>query len=166
MLLMLACSGKATTETEAPPPPPPPEVVEDVEVVDEVGHPPEEVEPDSHPVAASWRGEACGARAYPRELTFLPDFRYQGRDLVSPCPEGATCVWSGIVQFEGTWKDDGPFLTLTETSTDGAGQGSPRPTVLRRAQSGHLTEEQSEGVICGYEKSAEGSADQVPEAPM
>ena len=158
-LLLLACSGKATPETEAPPAPPPPEVVEAPETP-EAPEPPEE----SHPVVATWTGEACGDRSYPRELTFTPDFRYQGRDLVSPCPPEATCVWSGVVSFSGTWASDGPFVQLTEETSDGD-QGAARPTTLRRAQSGHLTEEQGEGVVCGYAK-ASAAVDEPPEAPL
>lgn len=162
---LLACSGKATPEAEIPVAETTPAEVAEVAEVPEAPETPAtpDVPEGVHPVAATWLGEACGSRAYPRELTFHPNFRYQGRDLVSPCPAGATCVWSGVVTYEGTWKDDGPFLALTETSSSGV-QGVPRPEMLRRAQSGHLTEEQGEGVVCGYAKSEPG--DEAPEGDL
>jgi len=139
---MLAACTKAAPEPPAQPPaPPPPEVT--------VDEPP----PVDSPVVATWTSEPCGDRAYPRELTFAPDFTYSGRDLVSPCPPEATCIWDGIVEFRGTWSDEGTMVVLVETEVMDDGKGATRPEHLRRSQSGHLIEAIGEGETCGYARS-------------
>lgn len=44
-------------------------------------------------------------------------------DAVSPCPEGATCFWSGIVTRSGTWRLDGDLLQLAYAGSDDQGFG-------------------------------------------
>lgn len=159
-MIAVACSGKATPDDGAPVAETPP-VEETAPGVDaapgvEAAPPPPEVVPDTpdapHPVVATWTSEPCGDRGYVRELTFSPNFRYAGRDLVAPCPPEATCIWDGIVEFGGTWSDDGPMLVLTEDEVLDDGKGAARPSTLRRTQSGHLTESVGDGEACGYAK--------------
>ena len=157
LLLMLACSGKSNGDVKTPAPTP-----------TEVGGPGMSVPAPPPPeagaeapgaIVATWLGEPCGERAYPRELTFTPDFRYHGRDLVSPCPEGASCIWSGVVEFSGTWEGNSQFITLSEEKAIDGDKAQPRPTTLRHMHSGHLTSEPKEGVICSFTKQ------EPPEAP-
>ncbi len=146
MLATLACSGKSNGEVDAP-------VKPSVEEPSGPTSPPPPQDAEAPgAVVATWLGEPCGERAYPRELTFTPDFRYHGRDLISPCPEGVTCIWSGILEYTGTWQGDANLITLHEESAQSSEQGQPRPTAMRHTHSGHLTTEPREGVICGFTK--------------
>ncbi|HJN76915.1 MAG TPA: hypothetical protein QGF58_23515 [Myxococcota bacterium] len=142
---LAACAGRAPGSAPDEPPP---------EVTEAPAPPPPEAtaaEPVSHPVVATWTSGPCGDRGYPRELTFTPDFRYVGRDLVAPCPPDVTCIWDGVIEFGGSWSDDGPMLTLVEEELSDDGEGAPRPGQLRRTQSGHLTETIGDET-CGYER--------------
>lgn len=63
----------------------------------------------------------CGGRGYAREVTF--DARgFTAVDLVSPCPAGTNCIWSGIVERTGTYVVSGTKVDLTITS-EGRGPG-------------------------------------------
>jgi hypothetical protein len=83
-------------------------------------------------------------------LTLQPDGTYEMVDLVSPCPPGTQCIWSGIVTSSGTWEALGPSANLVETKTDDADQGAPRPSELRILRNGHPAEDWGEGQ-CMYE---------------
>ena len=48
-------------------------------------------------------GDWSGAGDWEVQWTFAADGTFEKRDLVSPCPAGATCFWSGIVTNSGTW---------------------------------------------------------------
>ena len=54
----------------------------------------------------------CGDRTYVREIDLEPGGRFTARDLVSPCPPGVLCVWSGIVTRAGTaaWREGALML--------------------------------------------------------
>jgi hypothetical protein len=94
----------------------------------------------SPPATSGWfRDAACGDRAFPREIG-LQGGTYVGRDLVSPCPMGATCMWSGIVEFKGTLTRDGDSLVLEETSAAPQVGPSPRPKRLTPKSSGWADE--------------------------
>jgi hypothetical protein len=54
--------------------------------------------------SGSFESGACGARNYLRKITFHADGRFAALDMVAPCPPKARCVWSGIVDWSGTWK--------------------------------------------------------------
>jgi hypothetical protein len=41
-------------------------------------------------------------------------------DLVSPCPDGARCAWSGVVRWKGTYEKKGDRLVLA-VAVEGAG---------------------------------------------
>ncbi len=78
-----------------------------------------------------WRSDACGDRVYPRELHIDADGKFSGRDLVSPCPEGVACMWSGIVELAGTWTQDDAVLTLQySTDAQALAQATDVPTHL------------------------------------
>jgi len=105
----------------------------------------EEAAPAAPAAAApsgTWHSMSCGERAYARELTFDAGGTYTGKDLVSPCPPNARCIWSGVVTFSGTWVVEGPEVVLTETASDNAA-GVPRPARISYAGA------PAEGA-CGY----------------
>ncbi|MDD5306105.1 MAG: hypothetical protein PHU25_02180 [Deltaproteobacteria bacterium] len=54
--------------------------------------------------SGSFESGACGARNYPRKITFRADGGFTALDMVAPCPPGARCVWSGIIEWSGSWK--------------------------------------------------------------
>jgi hypothetical protein len=86
-----------------------------------------------HPAAATasgaFRDDSCGERTFPREIQ-LDVGTYTGRDLVSPCPVGVTCMWSGIVEFHGTWTRDRDAIVLVETGAAPQTGPSARPKRL------------------------------------
>jgi hypothetical protein len=149
LLMALACSGKTNGDHEAPAASAPAEAQSEAPPM---APPPPDKAQAPGAIVATWLGEPCGERPYPREITFTPDFRYHGRDLVSPCPEGVTCVWSGVLEFSGTWQGDAALLTLSEESGQDNELAQPRPTTMRHTHSGHLTTEPREGVICSFTK--------------
>ncbi|MBI5607572.1 MAG: hypothetical protein HY902_01675, partial [Deltaproteobacteria bacterium] len=50
---------------------------------------------------------------YASQYTFLANGTFTRSDAVSPCPAGATCIWSGIVSNGGTFKLNGATVALT-----------------------------------------------------
>ncbi len=86
-----------------------------------------------------WTSAGCGGRAYPRNLVLVANGTYAGIDLVSPCPSGATCAWSGIAGFAGVWKQEGKKVLLREIGGPIA-RGSPHPTEIESTVDGHLVE--------------------------
>jgi hypothetical protein len=77
-----------------------------------------------------WSSESCKARAYARELSLNEDGSYTGHDLVSPCPRGAQCSWTGIVTWGGTWVRVDDTLLLMETLPPDRPGILPRPPEL------------------------------------
>ncbi len=86
-----------------------------------------------------WTSAPCEGRAFSRNLRFEKENAYAGRDLVSPCPPGTECVWSGIVAYAGIWKQEGNKLYLREIGSPTAA-GSPHPTEVISTVDGTLLE--------------------------
>jgi hypothetical protein len=84
VFLAWAC-GARPVEVEAAPAP-----VEAAPVLAEATH-------------GSWISASCGARSWARTLSFEDQGRFTGQDLVSPCPKGTTCIWSGVIERAGSW---------------------------------------------------------------
>ncbi len=78
-------------------------------------------------VEGTWTSSSCEARTYPRILRFGPS-EVQLEDRISPCPEGVTCVWSGVVHRQGTWQADGTRIQLTWTGEADPRMAMPAPT--------------------------------------
>lgn len=87
-------------------------------------------------VDGSWTSPSCGDRGYERTVAFGGDGTYAGQDLVAPCPPGAVCVWSGVVDFSGTYAIDGATVTLTELKASSGPGASARPAALERTPEG------------------------------
>ncbi len=90
-----------------------------------------------------WVSTSCGERTYERRISFFgePSDRrtFEGQDRVSPCPEGAQCIWSGIVAFNGRWWSTDTGVGLDELRSAPPGQGHERPKSLTW-QDGKLVE--------------------------
>ena len=77
--------------------------------------------PPAPTVVGTWYSESCGERTYGRELVFVEGGSYVRLDLVSPCPPGTLCIWSGIVHFTGGWRIEGDVVRLIEEVQVGSG---------------------------------------------
>src|SRR5262249_14492208 len=100
--------------------------------------------PDPSGVVGHWSSPSCGPRTYERRLTLDASGSFSSEELISPCPRGVVCVWSGILILPGTYTVeageivldlrvarpsarpfpsslaiDTPSGTLVETSSDG-----------------------------------------------
>lgn len=111
-----------------------------------------------------WTSKDCPGRTYPRNIVINEDHTYAAVDLVSPCPAGTQCAWSGLVGFAGIWKQEGTKVLLREIGAP-IEKGSPHPTEITATEDGHLEENQ-----CRYDRGLfvpEGyTADQVrPKVP-
>lgn len=87
----------------------------------------------------NWTSAACGDRPYARNIRFDKNNQYAAIDLVSPCPAGGTCVWSGLVGYAGTWSVVDNELRLREIHAPGA-PGSPHPQRFLASMDGKLME--------------------------
>lgn len=142
-MLIMACHGQPPADVQGSPPgepspgttphPPPGGVVEGV---------------------ATWSSAACGDRSYERVITLLPDFTFSAEDRVSPCPEGAQCIWSGVVPWSGTWtpSPEPRGVYLNEAEVRDGDKGQPRPKLLVYAADGRLMED---GTGCAYDRVAD-----------
>jgi hypothetical protein len=95
----------------------------------------------------TWVSPSCGERKYARRITFDDKNGFTASDLVSPCPKGVTCIWSGIVERRGTWSSDGRKVTL-EVKGPADTRGAPFPAALE------LSPGPSEGAACPYQREA------------
>lgn len=84
----------------------------------------------------------------------MPDGRVAGRDRVSPCPEKAVCVWSGIVSWEGQWSAAGDRVTLSVTS-GGGGPAIELPKELVWDESAKAPAEIHGELRCAYRSRVE-----------
>lgn len=99
---------------------------------------------------APWESASCGERTYPRTLELREDGSFLARDLVSPCPEGATCVWSGIVERAGTYTASADRITLVRAGNEPAPAAKALPDALQREPSGAPAEVDAGGARCVY----------------
>ncbi|MCB9796165.1 MAG: hypothetical protein H6741_26000 [Alphaproteobacteria bacterium] len=150
MLLLawsLACRPAAPPEDPLPPPPPP---VEPGPPGDPVGPPTPPPPPPPEPglevvgVTGAYSSASCHDRAYERRITLNENFTYSGQDLVSPCPPDVTCIWSGIVNFSGTWAQEAGDILLTEADAPNGDKAMARPKRLTWTD-GLLTEPHPDG---------------------
>jgi hypothetical protein len=98
----------------------------------------------------TWESASCGARAYARNLTFADATTFTAQDLVSPCPKGTTCVWSGIITRSGTYKTQKDIVTLTVDKTSNGPAKTQFPASLTLDASRTPVEAGSDGKPCAY----------------
>jgi hypothetical protein len=118
------------------------------------GEAPSEVNPQTEPgqvqtllgetggiaFVGDWTSPACGGRGYARNVYFASTNEYAVIELVSPCPVGATCVWSGMSTFAGTWRLDGNKLRVQEVGLTSMPEGGPHPVLFEGTSDGTLVE--------------------------
>ena len=101
---------------------------------------------DPSPVpGGTYRSASCGTRKYPRVVHLSAPNKVQMDDLVSPCPPGARCMWSGIVVRTGTYavesgKHVGAPMRLVLTLTKDPRSEAPPPHLLWWNSRGELSE--------------------------
>lgn len=102
---------------------------------------------EAHGVAylGDWTSKDCTARTFARNIRFEDDGTYAAVDLVSPCPVGTQCAWSGIVAYQGIYQQQSETLELRDIG--GTPAAGPHPTSFRADDAGHLVEGG-----CTYEK--------------
>jgi hypothetical protein len=104
-------------------------------------------------VVGEWKSAPCGARKYERRITLAKDGSFTAQDLVSPCPKGVVCVWSGIIDTKGTWKQEGKKVLLTAASqAPNPKMGSPFPTTLTIDPATKSLIETVDGATCAYKR--------------
>lgn len=86
-----------------------------------------------------WTSKECASRAYARNIVLENGGGYAAIDLVSPCPAGTRCMWSGLVAYAGIWKQEGTRVLLREIGAP-IERGSPHPTEFEATAKGRLTE--------------------------
>lgn len=100
-----------------------------------------------------FRSASCGSRNYARELEFREGGTFTAKDLMSPCPLGANCVWSGVMERSGTFTVAGTVITLTITKGGELGGAKPLPQTLT-TNAGALVEANA-GTTCAYTRPTE-----------
>ena len=103
-------------------------------------------------LVGTWESPSCGARAYARTLTFADATTFTAQDLVSPCPKGTTCVWSGIINRSGTYKTEKDIVTLTVAKTSNGPAKTQFPATLTLDASRAPVEAGSDGKPCAYKQ--------------
>ena len=98
----------------------------------------------------TWESASCGNRAYPRRITFAEAASFTAEDLISPCPKGTTCVWSGIINRQGTYKVEKDTVTLTVGKTSTGPAKIEFPTTLTLDAKRAPVETGSDGKACVY----------------
>jgi hypothetical protein len=74
--------------------------------------------PASVTLEGVWVAPPCGRRNYERRLELVEGGVARLEERISPCPPGASCVWSGVEVVEGSWeRQDGEVaLRLDEVA--------------------------------------------------
>ena len=85
---------------------------------------------DASAPVGDWVSASCGQRTYAREISLAKDGSFVARDLVSPCPPGKMCVWSGIVDRSGKWAMKESTVILTIEKGADSKQGQPFPAQI------------------------------------
>lgn len=105
-------------------------------------------------LVGTWESASCGGRAYPRSLTFADATSFNAQDLVSPCPKGTQCIWSGIITRSGTYKTEKDLVTLTTAKTSNGPAKTQFPTTLTLDASRSPVEAGTDGKPCVYRQAS------------
>ena len=108
------------------------------------------IDPAPPPIPTQVASASCDKRTYAREITFGKDGKLSAQYLVSPCPPGARCVWSGILARAGTFSLAGSTVTLTVTEGADSKPGSPLPATM--TFTGGALSESAGGATCAYQR--------------
>jgi len=117
--LVLAC--KASTPAQAPPVAPPEGSARRAVAINQ-----SPVRVAAQPLVGIWQSDSCGdARTYVRAIAVDDNGMWRSRDMVSPCPPGTQCMWSGIVEANGTWLPAEPLGTIQLNVGSAAPRNAP-----------------------------------------
>ena len=109
------------------------------------------VDPSTAPWLGEWRSNSCGKRRYTRLLTLTADGQFSAQDRVSPCPPKVACVWSGIIDYSGSWRLEGNTMTLTHDPAKSSGPKTiPLLTTLTWSAGDKAPSEASDAGRCLY----------------
>ncbi len=97
---------------------------------------------------------SCGARTYTRRITFAEAATFIAEELVSPCPKGVSCVWSGIIIRQGTYKVEKDTISLTVGKTSSGPAKTELPPSLSLDGSRAPVETGDDGKPCVYKRAA------------
>jgi hypothetical protein len=103
-------------------------------------------------LVGTWESASCGGRAYARSITFADATSFTAQDLVSPCPKGTTCIWSGIIVRSGTYKTEKDLVTLTTAKTSNGPAKTQFPTTLTLDANRAPVEAGTDGKPCVYKQ--------------
>lgn len=102
-------------------------------------------------MVGTWQSESCGERTWLRAIRLDADGTWAGRDMVSPCPAGASCIWSGVVDHTGTWlslAQPGHISLSLTSSTPAMAPGSvPAPSTMQITDEGGVVDDAG----CAYQ---------------
>ena len=98
----------------------------------------------------TWESASCGDRAYPRQITFADATTFSAEDLVSPCPKGTACIWSGILNTQGTYTVEKDVITLRVQKASTGPKKIQFPATLTLDASRTPIESGSDGKPCPY----------------
>lgn len=98
----------------------------------------------------TWESPSCGGRTYTRRITFAEAAKFIAEDRISPCPKGVSCVWSGIIIRQGTYKVEKDTISLTIGKTSSGPAKSELPTSLTLDGSRAPVETGDDGKPCVY----------------
>ena len=132
--LLFACtSSSKPVEPATPPTEPPPPAEQMIAPTEEPAGTDKPISEPRSPVGG-WLSEGCGDRTYARYIEIKDGAAFSGEERISPCPEGANCMWSGIHTFTGTWSLAEESLTFEVTKTSAQGEeAAVWPTMLTYA---------------------------------
>jgi hypothetical protein len=102
----------------------------------------------------TWESASCGARTYPRNITFADASAFSAEDLISPCPKGTACIWSGIVNSHGKYRVEKDAVSLLVDAPGPGPHNVQFPTRLTLDATGAPIETGSDGKTCTYKHAA------------
>lgn len=149
--------GTPTTSPDATSTPPPPTSATAAPTTSSATPAPGPAQTSNSAIVGTWESASCGKRKYARTIQFDAAGTFVGQDLVSPCPKGTACVWSGIVGTNGTFtvQADKVTLTLTEpVARPEMVEPFPATMTVDRATSAPI-ETLKDGTRCVYTRAAE-----------
>lgn len=104
-------------------------------------------------VVGTWENSSCGDREYLRRIVFSKNGTFAAVDAVSPCPPGAMCVWSGIINWHGTYAIQGDVIAIKGEPLTGERQPESLPSeFVVVARSPLSIGERQASLVCPYKR--------------
>lgn len=98
-----------------------------------------------------WTSGSCGHRAYLRRIELRADGRFAARDAVAPCPQGARCAWSGVIDWAGGWSVEEGIIPLEIDSGQRLPDRVPDRFIVMNGETLRIAE-QTGDVVCPYRR--------------